>query len=329
MVYRIAKLLACSVMVLALSASGCLASHGPEVPPDPIMGEFAGTLTTPDGKAVKAEVKLIADEDSKYRVVLLFPAGNAKAQRIELNGRGKDGVVSVQDQGWSGKITKEAVSLESAKAGKAEMTRVERKSPTLGQKPPSDALILLPFEEGKTTILDNWANKHWICEPDGSVLVRQGDNKSLRDFGSYKLHVEFRVPFMPSARGQGRGHSGVYQHGRYEIQVLDSFGLTADAGDCGAIYGKKAPGVNASLPPGQWQTYDIEFRAPEFDAAGHQTKGAVISVAHNGVKIHDAVVVDGVTGGAWGQPAKTGPVRLQDHGGDPTRFRNIWIVEEK
>ncbi len=129
MVYRIAKLLACSVMVLALSASGCLASHGPEVPPDPIMGEFAGTLTTPDGKAVKAEVKLIADEDSKYRVVLLFPAGNAKAQRIELNGRGKDGVVSVQDQGWSGKITKEAVSLESAKAGKAEMTRVDARAP--------------------------------------------------------------------------------------------------------------------------------------------------------------------------------------------------------
>ena len=98
MVYRSAKLLACSVMVLALSAPACRASHGPEVRPDPIMGEFAGTLMTPAGKAVKAEIKLIADKESKYRVVLLVPAGDAKAQRIELNGQGKDGVVSVNDQ---------------------------------------------------------------------------------------------------------------------------------------------------------------------------------------------------------------------------------------
>ena len=234
----------------------------------------------------------------------------------------------MNDKDWSGKIAKESLSLESAKVGKAEMARVERKSPTLGQKPPADALVLLPFEEGKPTNINHWANKNWVCEPDGSILVKQGDNKTLREFGSYKLHVEFRVPFMPSARGQGRGNSGVYQHGRYEIQVLDSFGLAANAGDCGAIYGQKAPDVNATLPPGQWQTYDIEFAAPQFDAAGHQTKGAVVTVLHNGVKIHDAVEVKAVTGGAWGQPAKTGPIRLQDHG-NPTRFRNIWIVEEK
>ncbi|MGD0900846.1 MAG: DUF1080 domain-containing protein [Thermoguttaceae bacterium] len=327
MVYRVVMLLACCAMVLALPAAVCSAAGGPEVPPDPVMGEFAGTLTPPDGQAVKAEVKLIADQESKYRVVLLSPAGDAKARRIELGGLGKDGVVSISDKDWSGKITKEALSLESAKVGKAEMQRVERKSPALGEKPPAGAVVLLPFEEGKPTNLDNWANKKWICEPDGSILVKQGDNKSLRDFGSYKLHVEFRVPFMPGARGQGRGNSGVYQHGRYEIQVLDSFGLTMNAGECGAIYGKKAPDVNASLPPGQWQTYDIEFRAPEFDAADNQTKGAVITVVYNGVKIQDAVEVKGVTGGAWGKPAKTGPIRLQDHG-NPMRFRNIWIVEK-
>ena len=79
------------------------------------------------------------------------------------------------------------------------------------------------------------------------------------------------------------------------------------------------------MPPGQWQTYDIDFTAPRFDASGKQVKGAIITVLHNGVKVHDAVEVKNVTGGAWGAPAKTGPVRLQDHG-NPTRFRNIWIV---
>ena len=91
---------------------------------------------------------------------------------------------------------------------------------------------------------------------------------------------------MPAARGQGRGNSGVYQHGRYEIQVLDSFGLTENPGECGAIYGQKAADVNARLPPGQWQTYDIDFKAPQFDADGKQTKGAVITVLDNGVKVH-------------------------------------------
>jgi hypothetical protein len=132
---------------------------------------------------------------------------------------------------------------------------------------------------------------------------------------------------MPAARGQGRGNSGVYLHGRYEIQVLDSFGLTTNDGECGAIYGQKAPDVNSSLPPGQWQTYDIDFKAPQFGADGKQTRGALITVVQNGVKIQDAVETKNVTGGAWGNPAKTGPLRLQFHS-NPMRFRNIWVVEE-
>ena len=154
------------------------------------------------------------------------------------------------------------------------MKRVERKSPTLGQKPPAGAIVLLPFEEGKPTTLDHWSPKQWLCLDDGSILTRSGDIKTTEDFGIYKLHVEFRVPFMPAARGQGRGNSGVYQHGRYEIQVLDSFGLTENPGECGAIYGQKAADVNVSLPPGQWQTYDITFIAPQFDDSGKQVKGA-------------------------------------------------------
>ncbi len=316
---------ACTFSALAFAATALTAtpSHGAEPALDPIMGEFGGTLTL-DGATVKAEAKVIADEDHKYRVVLLYPPCDAKAKRIELNGLGKDGSVAVSGD-WTGTVTKDALELASKQGGKAEMKRVERKSPTLGQKPPAGAIVLLPFEEGKLANQDHWSNKQWVAEDDGSILTRAGDTKSDKDYGSYKLHVEFRVPFMPAARGQGRGNSGVYQHGRYEIQVLDSFGLTENPGECAAIYGQKPADINVSLPPGQWQTYDIDFTAPKFDASGKLVKGAIITVLHNGVKVHDAVEVKNVTGGAWGQPAKTGPVRLQDHG-NPTRFRNIWIV---
>ena len=145
------------------------------------------------------------------------------------------------------------------------MKRVDRKSPTLGEKPPAGAVVLLPFEEGKPTNLDRWTNKEWICDPDGSIQVHRGDNRTTGEFGSFKLHLEFCVPFLPAARGQSRGNSGVLLHGRYNIQVSNSFGEPVTYQTCGAIAGRKAPSVDASLPPAEWQTYDIDFRAPRFN----------------------------------------------------------------
>ena len=320
----LAVLSLCLLAALALVASASAAGHGNAAALDPIMGEFAGTLTPASGDAVKAEAKVIADENHNYRIVILYPACDPKATRVELAGVGKDGTVTIKG-GATGTVTKESLSIE-LKQGAAKMSRVERKSPTLGQKPPAGAVVLLPFEDGKPTNLDQWAKSQWTCQPDGSILVRGGDIKTAHEFGDCKLHVELCVPFMPAARGQGRGNSGVYMHGRYEIQVLDSFGLTENPGECAAIYGQKAACVNASLPPGQWQTYDVDFKAPKFDDAGKQIKGAVITVVHNGVKVIDAFETKNVTGGAWGAPAKTGPVRLQFHG-NPVRFRNTWLVE--
>jgi hypothetical protein len=309
---------------LALVATASAAGHGNEAALDPIMGEFAGDLSLAAGQTVKAEGKVIADENNNYRIVILYPAGDPKATRIELAGTGKDGKVTIKGEA-SGSVTKEDLAI-TLKQGTAKMTRVERKSPTLGKHPPAGAVVLLPFEEGKPTNLDQWVKNQWTCQPDGSVLARGGDIGTKQQFGDCKLHVELCVPFMPAARGQGRGNSGVYMHGRYEIQVLDSFGLTENPGECAAIYGQKAACVNASLPPGQWQTYDVDFKAPKFDDAGKQIKGAVITVVHNGVKVIDAFETKNVTGGAWGAPAKTGPVRLQFHG-NPVRFRNTWLVE--
>ena len=121
------------------------------------MGEFAGTLTL-DGQAAEAGAKVIADEDHKYRVILLTPAGDAKAKRIELNGTGKDGTVAVTGD-WSGSVTKDSLELTTKQGNKAEMKRIRRKSPTLGEKPPAGAIVLLPFEKGKPTNLDHWGNK--------------------------------------------------------------------------------------------------------------------------------------------------------------------------
>ncbi len=324
---RRAAVLPLSLLVLALGVCVCAQEQRPEPPLNPIMGEFLGTLTPAGGQAIKAEAKVIADQDHNYRVVVLYPAAGAKATRIELPAAGKGETVKIESGDWSGTISKDAVTIASKNGAKAEMKRVERTRPTLGQKPPAGALVLLPFEEGKPTNLGQWAKTDWTCQPDGSILARRADIRTIKDFGSFKLHVEFREPFMPAARGQGRGNSGVYIHGRYEIQVLDSFGLPLTPWDCAAIYGTKAPDADAELPPGVWQTYDVDVKAPEFDAAGKQTKGIIITVLFNGVKVQDAVETKTVTGGAWGKPAKTGPVRLQYHG-DPVRFRNIWLEEK-
>jgi hypothetical protein len=130
---------------------------------------------------------------------------------------------------------------------------------------------------------------------------------------------------MPEATGQERGNSGVYVQGRYEVQVLDSYGLAPSLGDCGAIYGKHVAAVNACRPPERWQSYDIEFRAPRFDAAGKKTENARLTVWLNGMKIHADVEVDGPTAGGEANEAPLGPLLLQDHG-NPVRYRNLWIL---
>jgi hypothetical protein len=164
----------------------------------------------------------------------------------------------------------------------------------------------------------------WPVLPDGSTRPRGGDIVTVERFADFRLHVEFLIP--PSSRwlpGQWRGNSGVYLQGRYEVQILDSCGLRRLPGDrdCGALYRVAPPRINACRPAGEWQSYDVLFRAP----AGDGTP-ARATVWQNGVRIHDAAEVRRPTGGGLGgRPDEPGPVLLQDHG-CPVRFRNIWIV---
>lgn len=197
---------------------------------------------------------------------------------------------------------------------------------------PSGAIVLY---DGKST--DAWVKRNdkspiqWTLR-DGVMegVKGHGDivTKQLFD-GSFKLHIEFRVPYEPNGKGQGRGNSGVYVQGRYEVQVLDSYGLKSQKNDCAAIYGVAAPTENVCKAPTVWQSYDIEFTAPKFEN-GKKTEPARMTVYHNGVKVHDDVriPVDNTTAGLGGDPATPGPILLQDHG-HPVQYRNIWLLPTK
>jgi hypothetical protein len=134
---------------------------------------------------------------------------------------------------------------------------------------------------------------------------------------------------MPQAQGQDRGNSGVYPQGRYEIQVLDSFGLKGENNECGGIYRTAAPKVNMCFPPLVWQTYDIDFTAPKYEG-DKKTANAKVTIRHNGVVIHENQEIEKETGGGnGGREANTpGPLYFQDHG-DQVFYRNVWIVEKK
>ena len=194
-----------------------------------------------------------------------------------------------------------------------ELRRVERRSPTLGAPPPAGAVLV--FREGQG---------RFDGEVDGRGLLAAGASSldSLRDA---RIHVEFRTPFMPRARGQARGNSGVYIQNRYEVQILDSFGLAGEWNECGGLYKVRKPTLNMAYPPLAWQTYDIEFRAARFDASGRKMSSARIGVRHNGVSIHENVELPDKTGGGDPEGPEAGILHLQDHW-NPVFFRNVWML---
>lgn len=199
-------------------------------------------------------------------------------------------------------------------------------------QPPSDAIILYSGPADiKNWVTDKGEPVKWDADSVLTVIKGTGSIKTVKEFGDCQLHIEWRTPATVSGNSQGRGNSGVFLMGKYELQVLDSYNNeTYYNGQAGSLYKQKIPLVNASLGPGQWQTYDVVFTAPKFNEEGTLMTPACFTVFHNGVLIQNHVKLTGPTEfigiPSYKAHANKLPLGLQNHG-NPVSFRNIWIRE--
>ncbi len=332
MLIATSRLLPPAALLLILTLAAPLPAKGPKYT-DPrqadaefaYQGEYVGQFEK-DGERRKVGVQVIALGDGKFRAVGyrggLPGDGWDGSERHEAEGELQDGVVRFESDKATAMLpgdgtlrvtTADGIQLEPLK-------KVERKSPTLGEQPPAGAVVLFDGSSAD-------AFQGGRLSEDG--LLMEGATSKQR-FGDHRLHLEFRLPYQPQDRGQGRGNSGVYVQGRYEVQVLDSFGLEGKQNECGGIYSVKDPDVNMCFPPLAWQTYDIDYTAARYDEAGKLLSPPRMTVRHNGVVVHKDVTLpaDRSTTAAPVKPGPgDGPVFLQNHG-CPVRYRNIWVLEK-
>jgi len=289
-----------------------------------IQGEYRSNETTP---AVCAQVVALGRGEFDIYVLeggLPGSGWEPGKLRTRLHAVSKDGKIIASDEATQTNATLESgrLTVVSGDSMKHVLTRIQRSSPTLEAKPPGNAIILFG---GSST--DKWES----AKMENGHLTANGST-TLSRFKSYSLHLEFRTPYMPSARGQQRGNSGVYHSGRWETQILDSFGLEGRDNECGGIYSISKPRLNMCLPPLAWQTYDVEFTAAKFDQTGKRTAWPRITVKLNGVVVHENLELakDFTTSAPMSTPlsAPEGPIHLQNHN-NPVFFRNIWIVPGK
>jgi hypothetical protein len=299
-----------------------------------VQGEYVGNHDSEESNWAAVGAQVIALGNGKFRAVWYeggLPgdgwSGKQKDRRESSEGETKGNTTTLPISLGEESIVVRQASLSirddvmRAKTSDgytlATLKKIHRESPTLGAKPPAGAIVLFDGKSAEAFI-------------DGRVkdgILLEGST-SKQKFQSYKIHLEFMLPFMPAARGQGRGNSGYYSQGRYETQILDSFGLVPQKDDCGAIYGIKPPRINMCYPPLSWQTYDIDYTAAEYKD-GKKVNSARLTVLHNGVEVQkDIEAPHATTAAPVHEGPGPGPVYLQNHG-NPVRFRNIWVVEKK
>lgn len=324
--------LSCSrvaAFALMMACAPCLLAQSPRYT-DPQQtdadfawqGEYAGQVGE---DRERLGLQVIAQGQGRFQAVVYFGGlpGDGWDQRTPIRAAGlRKGEQVIFDAEQGSVILENGTATVHDPQGTriGRLAKVTRSSPTLGAKPPAGAIVLF---DGTPASLENWQNGRMT--DDG--LLMEGTT-SKQTFGDHQLHLEFRLAYQPEDRGQGRSNSGVYVQGRYEVQILDSFGLEGKHDECGGIYSVKDPDVNMCFPPLVWQTYDIDFTAARYDEQGNLTADPKITVRHNGVVIHQDVVLPGqrsTTAAPIGPGPEPGPVYLQNHG-CPLRFRNIWVV---
>ena len=299
------------------------------------QGEYTGTITQGNGATSKLGAQVRALGNGSFRTVF-FTGG--------LPGDGWDGKTIIQKVPTTDQTTPADAKLQDKKIiidhvykavcdgrsieGKTDtgatfkMKRILRKSPTEGIPAPAGAIRLF---DGHNT--DEW--QKGACMTPQKWLTSAAGATTVRKFQDFTLHVEFMISYMPETTTiYQRPNSGVYLQQRYEIQILDSFGITMGKHDCGVLYAQVTPTVNMCYPPLTWQTYDIDFTAARFDEAGVKTKPARCTVKLNGVVTIKDVEIQGPTPGGKPESREPASLYLQAHG-HPSFFRNIWIAEKK
>ena len=337
------------ILLAAVILTGIGILHASAADPiPPIMGRWEGKFINPVKENgymqthpnLCAEVVALGGE--KYHV-RLFPHFFKRAHIFqEFDATATDGKIVFNESGWKGEIAPGSFTGEAFTGGKNPLKFSLKKSdyvsPTMGMKPPAGAKVLF---DGKN--LDAWQGKtggpaqwpildHSILEvaPRAKNSEAGGSIRTKDQFGDVSLHLEFQLPYEPDLNGQNRGNSGVFLQALYEVQVLDSFGLEGKWNECGAIYHTAPPKVNACLPPGEWQTYDILFRAARFNPDGTVSEYPRITVRLNGVLVqyNEDLPDSTLTATSIQKPMtvpKEGPIELQDHS-HLVHYRNIWAA---
>lgn len=286
-----------------------------------LQGEYAGTLYVSGQGSRNVGLQVVALGGGKFDAMYYaggLPGGGwDRTNRHKLSGKMTDG--SLVLSGESGQFVvahRAARAVDPAGRELGQLAKIERTSATMGLQPPPGAVVLF---DGRAS--DELPQAK--ITPEGLLLAGV---LTKRPVDAFRLHLEFRTPYMPQATGQARGNSGVYIQRRYEVQILDSFGLEGIENECGGLYRQTRPDLNMCLPPLAWQTYDIWFTPPEFAEDGKtKTANARITVLHNGVAIHRHREITAKTGGGRAEAPEPLPIDLQDHG-NPVMFRNIWLV---
>jgi hypothetical protein len=284
------------------------------------QGEYMGPVSHDPLDSSRAGLQVMALGNGSFEANLLrggLPgAGWDRRMKEKLSGELKDGKLVLKNEHWKVLVEPHRATLQQPEGQPwGVIPKYHRISSTQDATPWAGATVLF---DGTNTSHFQKATR----TDDGLLSVGAVTKQPVRDF---HMHLEFRTPFMPSARGQGRGNSGIYIQERYEVQILDSFGLDGANNECGGLYKQRAPAMNMCLPPLSWQTYDITFTAARFDAGGKKVADARITVLHNGEPIHWQYALTDKTGGGKAEGPAARPILFQDHG-NPVTFRNIWIT---
>ncbi len=289
------------------------------------QGEYRGwQRSRPTGRSSEpVAIQVIALGEGKFAGTKYYGGlpgeGWFGGTRYELQGGMTGDVVTLRNDDYEVVLEKSGATIMTKDGRRAgELKKMMRISPTMGTAPPPGAVVLF---DGTST--DQFKNAKMT---EDGLLIAGTETKD--SFDSFRLHAEFRLPYKPMARGQGRGNSGFYLQSRYEVQVLDSFGLVGVENECGALYKTRRPDFNMCFPPLQWQTYDIDLTSPTFDEKANKLSNMKISVWHNGVLIHNNADIPNKTGGGKPEGPELLPTKLQDHG-NPVVYRNIWIAPKR